>query len=289
MKLIKIFGIVAGIHAVALLLIFMNPGCSSSTAQPAPAGAQPNPAAPPADASAQEPIIAAPVALSQAEAPAPVGILFKPTRPGTPAAAALQSEPAADVTPATTYTVSRGDSLWSIAKRNHLKASELAAANGLRAGAMLHEGQKLVIPAKAPAVAREESAPAASPGPATPQRPKGGAFKHTVRPGETLGSIARKYGVKVGDLATANAISDPKMIHPGQELEIPAGGHPTKTLQGSPRGAASAPAAVPATGQDLDSGLKTPPGAEIPVIKIEPDQPASPPADAAPGGPAKFF
>jgi hypothetical protein len=30
MKILKIFGIVAGIHAVALLLIFANPGCSSS-------------------------------------------------------------------------------------------------------------------------------------------------------------------------------------------------------------------------------------------------------------------
>jgi len=105
------------------------------------------------------------------------------------------------------------------------------------------------------------------------------------------GGSGLPYGVKVGDLATANAISDPKMIHPGQELEIPAGGHTTaKAPQASSRGGASAPAAeVPATGQDLDSGLKTPPGAEIPVIKIEPDQPASPPADAAPGGPAKFF
>ena len=31
MKLLKIFGIVAGIHAFALILIFANPGCSSST------------------------------------------------------------------------------------------------------------------------------------------------------------------------------------------------------------------------------------------------------------------
>ena len=31
MKLLKIFGIVAGIHAFALVLIFANPGCSSSS------------------------------------------------------------------------------------------------------------------------------------------------------------------------------------------------------------------------------------------------------------------
>ena len=36
MKILKIFGIVVGIHVFALVLIFANPGCSSST-RPAPA------------------------------------------------------------------------------------------------------------------------------------------------------------------------------------------------------------------------------------------------------------
>ena len=34
MKILKIFGIVVGIHVFALLLIFANPGCSSSSKQP---------------------------------------------------------------------------------------------------------------------------------------------------------------------------------------------------------------------------------------------------------------
>jgi LysM repeat protein len=53
------------------------------------------------------------------------------------------------VTPATTYTVARGDSLWSIAKRNHLSKADLAAANNLKLDAsVLHVGQKLIIPSK---------------------------------------------------------------------------------------------------------------------------------------------
>ena len=35
MKILKIFGLVVGIHVAALILIFANPGCSSST-KPAP-------------------------------------------------------------------------------------------------------------------------------------------------------------------------------------------------------------------------------------------------------------
>ena len=41
MKILKIFGIVAGIHALAFLLILANPGCSStSKPPPAPANAE---------------------------------------------------------------------------------------------------------------------------------------------------------------------------------------------------------------------------------------------------------
>ena len=36
MKILKIFGIVVGIHVFALILIFANPGCSSTT-KPTPA------------------------------------------------------------------------------------------------------------------------------------------------------------------------------------------------------------------------------------------------------------
>ena len=49
MKILKILGIVAGLHAFALLLIFANPGCSSGEGQSAPPTTPPaRPAAAPA-------------------------------------------------------------------------------------------------------------------------------------------------------------------------------------------------------------------------------------------------
>ena len=44
---------------------------------------------------------------------------------------------------------------------------------------------------------------------------------YTVRPGDTLGAIARDNDVSVSDLAAANHISNPNLIRPGQVLVIP--------------------------------------------------------------------
>lgn len=265
MKIIKILGIAAGLHALALILIFANPGCSYTKA-----------AGPEGQPDAGSPISAAPEA-GQAGAPQPAAaepmvIRYSPTRPGTPVASALEAQPVSGVTPATTYKVVRGDSLWSIAASNHLSKADLAAANNLKSTSVLHIGQKLIIPAK-PASGPAPTAGAAAPEPA--EKPSGETLKHTVKPGETLGGIARKYGVRQGDIAVANNITDPRRIQPGQELVIPAksSGGKQAALAKS-QGAAEAPPAesgskaVPAADQDLDAGLKAPGEADVPLIKV---------------------
>ncbi len=46
-------------------------------------------------------------------------------------------------------------------------------------------------------------------------------YSHTVQRGETLASIAAKYGVTVQEIAAANNITNPNLIAVGQELFIP--------------------------------------------------------------------
>ena len=86
--------------------------------------------------------------------------------------------------------------------------------------------------------------------------------------------------MRVGALATANSISDPQKIRPGQELTIPAGGaragrqSRVGLRQIAPAGSPPA-AAIPAPNQDLDAGLKSgAPASQVPVIRIDPDAPA---------------
>jgi LysM repeat protein len=230
-----------------------------------------------------------------------------PTRPGSAAAVAVTPpKPEADVAPVTTYTIVKGDNLWSLAKRNGLTVSELAKANNLSASATLQPGKKLIIPGKHPSeAARAEvknavvaAAAADKTANGSGARPAAETVRHTVQPGESLGVIARKYQVTVGELALANNITDPSKVRAGQQLIIPgfkAVG--SKSAPASKPAATSAtpasPAATPATeapaetpaaprfeikapppGQDLDSGLKNS-DTEVPTIKIE-DAPSEP-------------
>jgi LysM repeat protein len=266
MKILKILGIAAGLHALALILIFSNPGCSYTKA--AVQDSSPISAAPGGDSSANAPS-------ATITAPDPVGIRYSPTRPGTTVASALSAQPVSDVTPATTYTVARGDNLSGIAKRNQISKADLAAANSLRAGAVLHVGQKLIIPSKPAQAAGASQVQAAARAPeATPaEKAPADATRHVVRPGETLGAIARKYGVKQGDIAVANNITDPRKIQPGQELVIPSrSASGSRQAKGARAGAADASARMPAAPpaeQDLDAGLKPANPADVPVVKIE--------------------
>jgi LysM repeat protein len=263
MKIIKILGIAAGLHVLALILIFANPGCSYTKA----AGTD----GPPDTGS---PISAAPEAggpAAPAPAPSePMLIRYSPTRPNTPVAAALEAQPVSDVTPATTYTVVRGDSLWSIASKTHLSKADIAAANNLKSTSVLHVGQKLIVPSK-PGQAGAATVTTA-PVPAEKPAASGETLKHTVKPGETLGAIARRYGVRQGDIAVANNITDPRRIQPGQELVIP-----TKSPAGAKAGASRTPAIEPSASearpasqpdQDLDAGLKPPSDTDVPAIKV---------------------
>jgi LysM repeat protein len=350
MNILKILGIVVAVHVVAFFLMFVNPGCRSTSQGSAPIATDTVPAvgAGTATSSALNPA-AAPTDSASAVSvniPSSSVVRYSPTRPGSPAASALESVPPADVTPATTYAVVAGDNLWNIAKKNGTTVADLEKANKLTSNSRLSVGQKLIIPGKplagaatapsgadtgmaatytvkpgdtlagiarhagtttaevkrvndlksdyvrvgqelklpsgaAPAMRATVASPPAATSSVTaaPVKKPDGSVIHVVKAGETLGAIARKYQVKVSDLAVANNIADPKKIRPGQELVIPGF---TAVGGATPAAPATAPAASPSAAatpaaptmppppppdQDLDAGLK--PQNNVPVIKVD--------------------
>jgi LysM repeat protein len=301
MKILKISGIVAAIHVALFLLVFAIPGCHS-TGNPAPAtvAIADNPA-PGAGNAAPIPAIAP--ALQPPSAPgfdpdAPAAPRSYPTRPGTAAAIALAPPPPpapAPLTPAsvgTRHTVANGESLWSIAQKYKVTPAALAKVNNISTSAVLHPGQKLLVPdgGRTPVAAPMMPEPAVKAGAAPALPEMAGGATHVVKSGETLGAIARSYGVKVGDLEVANHITDPAKIRVGQTLKIP----PSAKSTPKPAGVAT-PAVEPAIGPapappaaPVDLGFKglsdSAAPAPAPAIKLAPapPPPASPPAADAP-------
>ncbi|WP_171167526.1 peptidoglycan-binding protein [Streptomyces sp. I05A-00742] len=59
--------------------------------------------------------------------------------------------------------------------------------------------------------------------PEKPATPSGGTARYTVRTGDTLTGIAEDHGTTVPELASLNHLKDPYLLHPGDELTVPAG------------------------------------------------------------------
>lgn len=119
-----------------------------------------------------------------------------------------------------THQVSKGESLASIAKRYGITQSALRTANALSSKAHLQQGQALLIPGSTATIAR--AAPAASARNASNTRKLAPARtqRYTVQRGDTLSAIARKYGISLNALRSANKLKSSR-ISVGAVLTIP--------------------------------------------------------------------
>jgi len=105
------------------------------------------------------------------------------------------------------HVVRRGESLWTIAKRNGLSVSRLAAINGMEPGDTLRAGSKIRLRSSGGSSTRV----AAQPG-------DGEATTYTVKRGDTLSQIARRFSVSVTQLLSWNGLTSSHRIMPGQRL-----------------------------------------------------------------------
>jgi LysM repeat protein len=110
------------------------------------------------------------------------------------------------------YTVRRGDTLSSIARRYGTTVQAIVQANGIVNPNLIFYGQRLWIPSGT------GPGPGPGPGPAP--------AVYIVRAGDTLYAIARRYGTTYQALAALNGLHYPYTIYVGQRLLISGSGAP---------------------------------------------------------------
>lgn len=124
-------------------------------------------------------------------------------------ASRLPQEPAVAKAPAQqTYTVAKGETLWSIARRHKLPAATLARLNNLKPGAALRLGQRLVLQG----VTKANRITTAQSGIKT--------IHYKIKRGETLALISRRFKVSVADLLRWNELPKHHTLMPGQQITV---------------------------------------------------------------------
>jgi LysM repeat protein len=110
------------------------------------------------------------------------------------------------------YVVRTGDTLYSIARQFNVTVQALTQINNISNSSYIQVGQQLIIPRGAP-MPSTTPAPTVTPVPANP-------IVYIVQGGDTLYSIARRYGTTVQAIAMTNNIVNPSRIFVGQRLVI---------------------------------------------------------------------
>jgi len=123
-----------------------------------------------------------------------------------------------------TYKVRSGDSLYVIAQRFDMDVEDIRVLNNLR-GNHLAIGQTLRLaepmPVPARAVAKAATTPAQAK-PAVVAAATANIRTYTIRAGDTLFSIAQRFGVALDDLLRWNNLTAQSVIQPGRQVRVAA-------------------------------------------------------------------
>lgn len=114
------------------------------------------------------------------------------------------------------YTVQSGDTLIGIANKLGVSADDIADLNDFNANSRLQRGQSITVP-----VSQAKANHALT----------GKEVGYTVQRGETLNSIASKFGITTAELASANGLRSTSGLQAGQKITIPQAGKARNTAK----------------------------------------------------------
>jgi LysM repeat protein len=109
------------------------------------------------------------------------------------------------------HRVRAGDTVIELAKRYGTSPAAITRTNRLARPGLIRIGAVLAVP-----VRRSAAVPARTPA----SRRAGTVVRHRVRPGDTLSTLARRYGTTTAALAAANRLPSPHVIRIGETLVV---------------------------------------------------------------------
>jgi membrane-bound lytic murein transglycosylase D len=147
------------------------------------------------------------------------------------------------------YTVRPGDKLEKIAPRFGMTVANLREANGITGRIKVSPGHTLLVagheggePLNMAALPEQPRLPQADPAPSSASS-AASVHTHTVRKGETLPVIARRYGTSVADLKRINHLRSDR-IAAGTRLEVAPANKTASKVEAKPGKAGDSPKKV---------------------------------------------
>jgi LysM repeat protein len=121
-----------------------------------------------------------------------------------------------------TYIVRTGDTLFSIARINHIVISKLMQLNGIGLTDNLRIGQVLKISASSTFIPSQTPTTVSNPGKTAKRKtlPIGAMPSYTVKKGDTLWKIARKHHLTLAEIRKLNKMRKKDRIHTGMILAV---------------------------------------------------------------------
>lgn len=111
------------------------------------------------------------------------------------------------------YSVKRGDNLWDIGRHYGISVKQLTRWNNISRKSLLRPGQKLTVWVK-----QDDSNKQGTLIKAVANNKSNGSY--TVKRGDSLWLIARKFDIRVNDLLKWNNLKKGKHLQPGQSLIV---------------------------------------------------------------------
>ena len=174
---------------------------------------------------------------------------------------------ASQIADADTYTIKSGDTLWDIAVNNGTTVDALMQDNNLSSH-LIYPGDKLTYSSSSV----EKLAQAKNDG------------YYTIALGDTLGTVADKFGTSVDNLVELNNLSNPHLVYVGQVIKVDGNAAPKATpavAQAAPVQAAPVQAAPVAQAAPAVKAAPAAPAAKVAAPAAQTKAAAAPAAKAA--------